>query len=179
MNPRQLLRRPVFWIAAILILLNILAVCWLLYPRQAELPEAQTIRSLYTIPDDTMGFSPVMEAMTAHGSVQYYANETDWLYFEQMAGGLRITLGQNAEDVQYTEYERGGVHYTLAEEPLGSELAWENHDGYLFTSTPPCRRTSSNRSRHISSCPKKVRHERLSALPAVRHFRPPEAVRTL
>lgn len=117
----------------VLIVWNIVVIGGiLLLPDKTETGRASTIGSLYTIAGEPFGMQPVMEAMTVHGSVQYYANGEDWLYFEQMAGGLRITLGKNAEHVNYTEFERGGIRYTLAEEPLGSELAWENADGYLF-----------------------------------------------
>lgn len=132
MKPRLPVRRPLFWVIGILILLNLIAVCWYLLPPKDKLPEAQTIRAVYTIPDDTLGLSPVMDAMTAHGCVQYYTSETDWLYFEQMAGGLRITMGRNDGGITYTEYEQDGIRYTIAEEPLGTELAWETADGYLF-----------------------------------------------
>ena len=131
MHQNELSKNPIFWVITILIL-NLLAAGWLLLPQRSADPRAETIGSLYAIEGEPLGFTPVMEAMTAHGSVQYYTSGSDWLYFEQMAGGLRITLGRNAEDVQYSEFERGGIRYTLAEEPLGSELAWENADGYLF-----------------------------------------------
>ena len=131
MNSKETLKNPLFWVIMILVVLNLSLLLWWVLPPRVD-PRQQTIGSVYTLDGTPLGLSPVMEAMTAHGSVQYFASDTDWLYFEQMAGGLRITLGKNAEDVKYTEFERGGIHYTLAEEPLGSELAWETPDGYLF-----------------------------------------------
>ena len=132
MNVKIPVKSPVFWGVVILLILNILAAGWLIESRRAAQERAHTIGSLYSIEGAPLVLHPVMEAMTAHGSVQYFTSDTDWLYFEQMAGGLRITLGKNAEDVTFSEFDAGGIHYSLAEEPLGSELAWENQDGYLF-----------------------------------------------
>ena len=92
----------------------------------------QTIQQLYEITDGLGEMESVMEVLTLHGSVQYYADDENWLYFEQMAGGFRMTLGKNTDDVSYLEYEQNGIRYTCIQETLGSELAWEDEKGYMF-----------------------------------------------
>ncbi len=121
----------------LLILLNGVLL-FLLFAPGRNLPQntpeqpQQTIQQLYEITGGLGEMESVMEVLTLHGSIQYYADGKDWLYFEQMAGEFRLTLGKNTEEVSCQEFWKNGVHYTGIREPLSSELAWEDSSGYMF-----------------------------------------------
>ena len=127
---------PLFLIL-LLIIINLCLVLVLLFTpaengTESGTESTQTIQQLYEITDGLGEMESVMEVLTLHGSVQYYADDENWLYFEQMAGGFRMTLGKNTDDVSYLEYEQNGIRYTCIQETLGSELAWEDENGYMF-----------------------------------------------
>ena len=130
-------QKRLLWLICLLILLNCILLFLLFAPGQ-HLPQntpeqpQQTIQQLYEITGGLGEMESVMEVLTLHGSVQYYADGKDWLYFEQMAGGFRLTLGKNTEEVSCQEFEKNGVHYTGIREKLGNELAWEDSSGYMF-----------------------------------------------
>lgn len=92
----------------------------------------RTIRRLYILTEGLGSLKPEMEIMTVHGSIQYYTDDTDWLYFEQMAGSLSITLGADAQRADYWDHEENGIQYRCVSEALGSELIWEDENGYMF-----------------------------------------------
>jgi len=124
------------WLVLGLVILNLTLAGWLLFHaesvQEAEPESAQTIQKLYQMTDGLGEMQPVMELLTLHGSIQYYADDDNWLYFEQMAGGFRMMLGRDAEHIQYWEEEIDGIKYSCIKESLGSELAWENDEGYMF-----------------------------------------------
>lgn len=125
-----------FLLILLLIIINLCLVLILLFTPAENSTDAgntpQTIQQLYEITDGLGEMESVMEVLTLHGSVQYYADDENWLYFEQMAGGFRMTLGKNTDNISYLEYEQNGIRYTCIQETLGSELAWEDENGYMF-----------------------------------------------
>ncbi len=119
----------------VLILLNLILVGWLLMrpvPKTEKPDHSHTIQQLYEITDGLGNMESVMEVLTLHGSIQYFADENNWLYFEQMAGGFRMMLGKDTDAIHYQEQERNGIRYSCIEEALGSEVAWEAENGYMF-----------------------------------------------
>ena len=126
------------WQAAVVLLLVLVnLLLWLLFARsQAAADETEethrSIQQLYVLTEGLGDLEPMMEIMTVHGSIQYYTDDTDWLYFEQMAGSLSITLGTDMQSADYQTYEKNGIQYTCVTEQLGSELLWEDENGYMF-----------------------------------------------
>lgn len=122
-------------VVLVLVLVNLVLIVWL--PRiQAVANETEethrSIQQLYVLTEGLGELAPTMEVMTVHGSIQYYTDDTDWLYFEQMAGSLSITLGTDMQTVEYQTYEKNGIQYHCVTEKLGSEVIWEDANGYMF-----------------------------------------------
>ena len=134
----QKLKLPFYQTAVVflLVLINLVLIVFLLLAdNQVEADNTQQphhfIQRLY-IPSDLGSLQPMMEVMTVHGSIQYYADDSDWLYFEQMAGSLSITLDSNVQAVNYWNYEENHIQYSCITGKLGSELVWEDENGYMF-----------------------------------------------